>query len=97
MITQTTDLSQRFCVLDAKYRVSRSNVVDAMDSAHLYHDALRWGPVRPGASLLLVPRGGGADWLEAPSYRLQHGVGVAELSTETSSAELLRELGLVGA
>jgi hypothetical protein len=67
---------KRWFVLDAKYRVSRSNVLDAMTSAHLYHDALRWRGQRPERALLLVPAGGGAPWLEAPGFQDEHGVGV---------------------
>lgn len=94
VITHQVGGDRRFVVLDAKYRVSRPNVVDAMDSAHLYHDALRWGDERPSLSLLLVPRGGGADWLEDPEFRRQHRVGVLELSVGSERAELIAELGL---
>ena len=46
-----------FLVLDAKWRTGRDAVLNGMaESAHLYRDALRWGPRRPVASLLLVPR-----------------------------------------
>ncbi len=68
-----------FLVLDAKYRVTRDNVLDAMTSAHLYQDSLRMGRRRPIASLLLVPASGGAPWLEASDFVAQHRVGVAAL------------------
>ena len=71
----------RFVVLDAKYRTSRSNVLDAMASAHIYQDSLRIGSRRPGASLLLVPSGGGAHWLEGPQFQSTNHVGVHVLST----------------
>lgn len=93
VITHQVGEDRRFVVLDAKYRVSRPNVVDAMDSAHLYHDALRWGDERPWVSLLLVPRGGGANWLEEPDFRREHGVGVVELSVGSDRSRLLTELG----
>lgn len=93
VITHQVGADRRFVVLDAKYRVSRPNVVDAMDSAHLYHDALRWGDERPWLSLLLVPRGGGASWLEEPEFRREHGVGVVELSVDSDRSRLLTELG----
>jgi len=70
----------RFLILDAKYRSSRLNVLDAMASAHIYQDSLRIGPSRPDASLLLVPSGGGAPWLEAPSFHMTHRVGVHVLA-----------------
>lgn len=94
VITHQAGADRRFVVLDAKYRVSRANVVDAMDSAHLYHDALRWGDERPSASLLLVPRGGGASWLEDPGFRREHGVGVVALSVGSERGRLVAELGL---
>lgn len=46
-----------WAALDAKYRVGQSNVADAMQSAHIYRDALRWpgfGP-KARASYLLCP------------------------------------------
>ena len=70
----------RFVVLDAKYRSSRPNVLDAMASAHIYQDSLRMGSQRPDASLLLVPPGGGASWLEDPAFQEEHRVGVHVLS-----------------
>ncbi|HFF6191035.1 TPA: DUF2357 domain-containing protein [Stenotrophomonas maltophilia] len=74
---------RRMFVLDAKYRTSRINVLDAMRSAHLYQDALRWDEARPVCSLLLVPRGGGAPWLEAPEFHAAHQVGVLPLAPDT--------------
>jgi hypothetical protein len=66
----------RFIVLDAKYRAAREHVLDAMASAHIYQDSLRLGGRRPEASLLLVPAGGGATWLEDPAFHVEHRVGV---------------------
>jgi hypothetical protein len=42
-------------VLDAKYRQSKSNVLDAMASAHIYRDSLFLKENRCGAALLLTP------------------------------------------
>lgn len=70
----------RFVVLDAKYRTSRSAVLEAMESAHIYQDSLRLGSRRPEASLLLVPAGGGASWLEDVEFHSTHRVGVHVLS-----------------
>ncbi len=72
----------RFVVLDAKYRTSRSNVLDAMASAHIYQDSLRIGSRRPEASLLIVPSSGGAPWLENPAFQEEHRVGIYVLSPE---------------
>ncbi|MGY6122202.1 hypothetical protein ACW9YQ_17880 (plasmid) [Paraburkholderia strydomiana] len=42
-------------VLDAKYRRSKANVLDAMASAHIYRDSLFLQGQRCGAALLLTP------------------------------------------
>ncbi|MEE8468661.1 MAG: nuclease domain-containing protein, partial [Planctomycetota bacterium] len=76
---------RRFLVLDAKYRVSRSNVLDAMTSAHVYHDSLRLGDRRPDSSMLMVPAGGGAPWLEERDFQEEHHVGVHVLCPGTSA------------
>ncbi len=68
-----------FVVLDAKYRVARKNVLDAMSSAHIYQDSLRMGPKRPVCSVLLVPASGGAPWLEIAEFVAEHKVGIAAL------------------
>ena len=82
VLTVESAAGTRFLVLDAKYRSSRSNVLDAMASAHIYQDSLRIGPNRPDASLLLVPSGGGAPWLEAPTFQMMHQVGVHVLAPD---------------
>ncbi|WP_372161510.1 DUF2357 domain-containing protein [Xanthomonas axonopodis pv. cyamopsidis] len=79
---------RRMLVLDAKYRTSRQNVLDAMRSAHLYQDALRWDGERAVCSLLLVPRGGGAPWLEEPDFHVAHQVGVHVLAPDSASTAL---------
>jgi len=73
----------RLVVLDAKYRASRSNILDAMESAHIYQDSLRIGSRRPDATLLLLPAGGGAKWLEDPAFQSEHRVGVQVISPQT--------------
>jgi len=76
----------RFVVFDAKYRASRANVLDAMASAHIYHDSLRIGLRRPEAAFLLVPSGGGTPWLEDAIFQAEHGVGVLPLSLDVDTA-----------
>ena len=66
---------QRALVLDAKWRSGRSNVLEAMESAHLYHDALRIAGVRPAPCLLLLPGAPSVSALEEPSFIDAHGVG----------------------
>ena len=83
---------QRFIVLDAKYRVSRENVLDAMGKAHIYQDSLRLGPHRPDLTLLLVPAGGGAPWLEQPQIITEHRVGIVAMSPELELPAWFRDL-----
>ena len=70
-----------FVVLDAKYRVARKNVLDAMSSAHIYQDSLRMGSMRPTCSVLLVPDSCGAPWLENADFVAEHKVGIAALQS----------------
>jgi len=67
-------------VFDAKYRVARNYVLEAMESAHLYKDSLRWNGIRPAFAMLLVPAGGGVPRLEEPDFHAEHKVGVIALS-----------------
>lgn len=79
------DGSSRNVVLDAKYRTTRANVLDAMTSAHIYRDALRIDGKRIDSALLLVPRSEGASWLKDPAFIREHSVGVVELSPGADS------------
>ena len=83
-------------MLDAKYRTTRPNVLDAMSSAHIYRDALRWRQRKPESAVLLVPRSGGAPWMEQPDFIAEHRVGVRELNTETDVGGLLNDLAADG-
>lgn len=62
-------------VLDAKWRSGRENVLDAMASAHIYHDALRVGSVRPSPCLLLLPGQDTVPELEEVAFIEAQGVG----------------------
>lgn len=73
----------RFLILDAKYSRVRSAVLDAMTSAHIYHDALRWHTLRPSLCLLLIPTASEAGWLEAPEFWALHGVGAVVMEPQT--------------
>lgn len=89
---------RKFIVMDAKYRVTRTAVLDAMVSAHLYRDCLRWKGLRPARAVLLVPRGGGAPWLEAMEYQEENQVGVTVLGDESNGLlAMLRSLGVMDA
>ena len=64
-----------FVVLDAKYRRHRSNVLDAMESAHIYHDSLRIGTRRPEFCALLLPAEADVIHLEDADFLTEHRVG----------------------
>lgn len=81
-------------VFDAKYRVSRQNVLDAMSSAHLYRDSLRWDGQSPDISVLLVPASGGVPWLESDEFLSEHAVGVIPLSSQIEIQKLVSTLKL---
>lgn len=93
LVTMEAAGVRRMLVLDAKYRTGLSNVLNAMRSAHLYQDALRWGDQRPACTLLLLPRGGDAPWLEAPEFHQEHRTGVHVLAPGQRSAGLSETLG----
>jgi len=71
--------NRRFLVFDAKYSQSASAVLQQMDTAHLYHDALRWGERRCEISLLLVPAAEGSPWLREHAFQDSEGVGVVAM------------------
>lgn len=62
-------------VLDAKWRSGRENVFDAMQSAHIYHDALRIDGHAPSFSLLLLPGTSTIPELEAIEFIQTHAIG----------------------
>ena len=83
VLTRTDRDGPEWFALDAKYRTTRTNVLDAMASAHIYRDSLRWNERKPDRAVLLVPRGGGAPWLERAEFINRHQVGVCALNTST--------------
>lgn len=92
VITMNSPAGHRFIVLDAKYRSSRFGVLDAMESAHLYHDSLRWNGRSPDAVLLVIPRGGAVPALESLDFQSLNGVGVAVLGSLENSIEIGKRL-----
>ena len=91
--SETRDGATRFVVLDAKYRSGEQNILDGMaESAHLYHDALRWGSRRPDLALLLVPNADETEWLTREDYVDRHQVGVVALRPDVEPPEWLRDL-----
>ena len=83
--TDTGSKLPKWYVLDAKYRTGRSSVLDAMVSAHVYRDALRWNGRSPESAVLLVPRAGGAPWLEQSDFIDRNRVGVCALGADSDS------------
>ncbi len=68
-----------FLVFDAKYRVTRAGVLNAMESAHIYNDSLRMNQEKPIASVLLTPAPTETSWLETPEFFDEHRSGVLPL------------------
>lgn len=62
-------------VLDAKWRSGRENVLDAMQSAHIYHDSLRVDGRSPAFALLLLPGTSSVPELEEKVFIKTHAVG----------------------
>lgn len=68
-------------IFDSKYRSGRANVLDAMASAHIYHDALYLGGRRPDYCLLLLPADAGVASLTYRETWQKYGVGtISEFS-----------------
>ena len=82
----------RLLILDAKYRRTRQSVLEAMTSAHVYHDSLRWNGRPADASLLLIPAGGAAPWLESRQFQQQEKVGVLATGGRTGGLNTLSGL-----
>lgn len=65
----------RYVCLDSKYRVSRAAILEAMESAHIYRDSIKWYEKSPVLSLLLTPSDHDASPLETPEYIEAYEVG----------------------
>ncbi len=83
---------QNFICLDAKYMARRGNILEAMSSAHVYRDSVKWNGQPPLLSLLLVPAGDAVPELSAERYLRQYQEGCLELSSDiTHVIDLLME------
>ncbi len=81
--------TRRFLVLDAKYRSSRPALHDALRSAHLYRDAVRWDGCRAEGVYLLCPAlGEGAELYGNGVYRQKFGIGAIVLGPDQVVQEL---------
>ena len=75
LIVVKTQGHTRALILDAKYRSKRANVLEAMESAHIYHDSLRLAGSRPELCLLLLPGSPDVPALHETGFWLQNRVG----------------------
>lgn len=80
-------------VLDAKWRSGRGNVLEAMESAHIYHDSLRLEGVVPSPCLVLLPGSVEVPSLSSDEYISRHLVGaISEFSVHGRGFEGLGHL-----
>lgn len=82
----------RFICLDSKYSASRGRILDAMSSAHIYHDALRRNEDRAQLSLILVPANKELEELAHQDYWRKHGVGCYSMREMQDAQDLLDKL-----
>ncbi|KGD61445.1 hypothetical protein T9A_01394 [Alcanivorax jadensis T9] len=94
LLLEVDDFSgKRFMCLDSKYSVSRSRILDAMASAHIYRDSIRRGDATPVLSILLVPDcESGISMLTNNSFWGEHGVGCFALCRDPDAELLLDRL-----
>ncbi|VVM76355.1 hypothetical protein PS673_02043 [Pseudomonas fluorescens] len=92
VVTLDSPAGKRFIVLDAKYRSSRFGVLDAMESAHLYHDCLRWNGYKADAVLLMIPQGGRVPILESPDFQASNGIGAVVMGGQEDAAKFGEQL-----
>lgn len=71
-----------FVCLDSKYMVSRASVLDAMASAHIYRDSIKYDGNSPALSVLITPASPVASELEAADYIGNNKVGVIKLERD---------------
>jgi hypothetical protein len=92
VVAMTEADAWRFVVLDAKYRHSRQSTLEAMESAHIYHDSLRLGSKRPDYSLLMLPGPGSTPWLFSRGFWEGHSVGaIPQFSKDNNGPQVLDE------
>jgi hypothetical protein len=90
VITVAQGDQRRWLALDAKYSQMHQSVLSAMQSAHIYHDALRCFGRPPHRSLLLLPAtADGVDWMYESDFKAAHGVGILTCSPDADQREKL--------
>jgi hypothetical protein len=84
----TVEVTGRWLCLDAKYRVGRQNLAEAMSSVHIYRDSLRYESYggRCCGAFLLSPNASQEceDWF-SDEFAREHHVGVKVLAPGTHS------------
>ncbi|TFZ02980.1 DUF2357 domain-containing protein [Ramlibacter henchirensis] len=75
VLVHATPSSSRAMVLDAKWRSGRDRILESMESAHIYHDALRFDQRCPEPCLILLPAPTSVPSLETAKFVGEHGVG----------------------
>ncbi len=92
LVVERKGAETRSMILDAKWRSGRANVLEAMESAHIYHDSLRIDSQPPSPCLLLLPGASDVGALEDSEFIRLHGVGaVFGFSAHGVGMERLKE------
>jgi hypothetical protein len=63
-----------------------------MESAHLYHDCLRWNGLKAEAVLLMIPRGGSVPILESPDFQASNGIGAVVMGGQEDATKFGEQL-----
>lgn len=84
------DGERRFVIFDAKYRVTRSNLLDAMGSAHIYKDSIKYGEKGPVGAYLLVPHANDVEELTSEGYQRKYRVGCLPLENEVQADAIVQ-------
>jgi hypothetical protein len=81
----------RSMVLDAKWRSGRESILEAMESAHIYHDSLRIGKQPPSRCILLCPGKNSVSELEQNSYISENCVGaISDFNIDAQGLDKLK-------
>jgi len=85
--------SVRTMILDAKWRSGKENVLDSMESAHIYHDSLRCHMRAPSPCILLFPGSNTVPELEQVEFIEAHDVGaISEFNIDMNGIGRLRAI-----
>ena len=82
----------RFVCLDAKYRTSRSGVLEAMASAHIYRDSVKCAGSGPEFSLLLLPHCKEIGQMSALEYIDRYKTGCLAMASQQEACVIVDSL-----